>query len=65
MYAEQCAFTTVISQRLLQDNEACYKNNFSCGDPVVELIERAARIVLTVSNVILQYFKFSNSYLYT
>ena len=55
MYTCSCVYiflTVIISQRLLQNNEAYHKNNFSCGDPMVELTERGARILLTVSNVI-------------
>ena len=41
--------TVTLSQRILQDNVVSHKYNYSCGDPLVEMIEKAARISLIVS----------------
>ena len=40
--------TVTLSQRILQDNVASHKSNYSCGDPLVEMIEKVARILLIV-----------------
>ena len=48
-------FVVRTSQRLLQqrgDKEAL-KNSFSCGDPLIEVVERVARILLIVSKQLL------------
>ena len=35
-----------------QTDDKAFYNNFSCGDPLVETVERVARISLIVSQII-------------